>query len=52
VVDEENVASRRVAAAVGAREDERWRTPAGRLMVRHVCAIDRVSASPGAPGAV
>lgn len=39
VVDEGNVASSRVAAAVGARATERWSTHAGRVMIRHVMPI-------------
>lgn len=39
VIDEENTASRRIAAAVGASESERWVNERGRTMIRHLLAI-------------
>jgi RimJ/RimL family protein N-acetyltransferase len=38
IVDADNVASIRVARAVGAQEVERWRDDRGRVMIRHVLA--------------
>jgi RimJ/RimL family protein N-acetyltransferase len=39
IVDDENEASLRVAAAVGAREYERWTNEQGRTLVRHVILL-------------
>jgi RimJ/RimL family protein N-acetyltransferase len=39
IVDAENVASIRVARAVGAEEVERWHNERGRVMVRHVLRL-------------
>jgi RimJ/RimL family protein N-acetyltransferase len=41
LVDADNVASRRVARAVGAREVERWVNERGRVMIRHVVGVKR-----------
>ncbi len=49
VVDAENVASLRVARAVGAAEVERWTNEQGRVMVRHVIAVPRGEADAGGP---
>jgi len=45
LVDLDNGPSARVAAAVGASERERWRTDAGRTMLRHVVSVQGASAT-------
>ena len=39
IVDAQNVASLRVALAVGATEAERWHNEHGRIMIRHVLSL-------------
>jgi RimJ/RimL family protein N-acetyltransferase len=46
IVDKENVASLRVARAVGASVTEEWQNEQGRTMVRHVLELSR-GTSPG-----
>ncbi|MFC4949862.1 GNAT family N-acetyltransferase [Pseudonocardia sp. GCM10023141] len=39
IVDEQNVASRQVVAALGAVPALRWHAPGGATMIRHVLAV-------------